>query len=137
MKRRILMLAAAAALLAAPAAYSQLNPSVQARIPFAFEVSNRTLPAGEYVVETGPVPGLIKLDCADCHTRIFVGTNAVRSSHTMGEAKLVFQRYGDRYFLRQIWTVGTDTGREVPMSKAEKELARSAAPGGTITLAGR
>lgn len=137
MKRRILILAGIAALLAAPAVYSQLNPALLAEIPFTFEANNQTLPAGEYMVKAGPVPTLIELDCQDCRARIFVATNAVRSSGIVGEGKLVFQRYGNRYFLRQIWTVGSDTGREVPMSKAEKELARSGGPAKTVTLAVR
>lgn len=137
MKRQILILAGIAALLAAPAVYSQLNPALLAEIPFTFEANNQTLPAGQYMVKAGPVPSVIELHCYDCRARIFVATNAVRSSDVIGEGKLVFQRYGNRYFLRQIWAVGTDTGREVPMSKAERELARSGGPDETVALAVR
>jgi hypothetical protein len=41
---------------------------------------------------------------------------------------LVFQRLGDNYFLYQIWTKGSTTGREFTMSKAQVQLASSSKP---------
>jgi len=34
---------------------------------------------------------------------------------------LSFDRAGDKYYLRQIWTAGNSTGLECPKSRAEKE----------------
>jgi hypothetical protein len=44
------------------------------------------------------------------------------------QTKLVFRRYGDRYFLYQIWVEGNNRGRELPMTPLEKELASNARP---------
>ena len=41
------------------------------------------------------------------------------------EPKLVFHRYGDQYFLSQIWT--TSTRRDFSMSRKERELKKIAA----------
>jgi hypothetical protein len=62
----------------------------------------------------------------DCLGDAVVGgvrTNRQRQRHE--QAKLVFSRYGERYFLRQVWAPGMDRGRELSASKAEQEFARS------------
>jgi hypothetical protein len=50
----------------------------------------------------------------------------VQSNGLSGSTKLVFHRYGDRYFLYQIWVAGEDRGRELPTTRVEKELASNA-----------
>ncbi len=41
------------------------------------------------------------------------------------QSKLVFHRYGDRYFLAQLWVAGSDSGRELAQSPREMEVARN------------
>jgi hypothetical protein len=36
----------------------------------------------------------------------------------------VFHKYGNHYFLRQVWSPGQSEGYELPASKVERELAR-------------
>jgi hypothetical protein len=36
------------------------------------------------------------------------------------KGKLVFHRYGDKYYLREIWTAQNSNGFECPKSRAEK-----------------
>ena len=43
---------------------------------------------------------------------------------TSEQSKLVFHRYGDRYFLAQIWMAGSNSGQELPKSPRETEAAR-------------
>jgi hypothetical protein len=38
--------------------------------------------------------------------------------------RLVFHRYGDDYFLYEIWPAGATTGRELVQSHREKEVQR-------------
>ncbi len=40
------------------------------------------------------------------------------------QSKLVFHRYGNRYFLAQIWMAGNNAGHELPQSRREVEVAR-------------
>jgi hypothetical protein len=42
-------------------------------------------------------------------------------------ATLVFHRYGDQYFLFQVWPAGEQTGRQFFKSKAEREAQRNEA----------
>ena len=53
-------------------------------------------------------------------------TMPVRANQTQEETKLVFHKYGDQYFLSQIWTPGGSTGRELLMPRLERELAKNA-----------
>ncbi len=56
-----------------------------------------------------------------------MGTNAAVSDRDLkSESKLVFNRYGDRYFLSQVWTEGNSQGRQLLMSDREKEIAQTA-----------
>jgi hypothetical protein len=38
------------------------------------------------------------------------------------KGKLVFQRYGDQYFLREVWAANSETGQKCPKSKLEREV---------------
>jgi len=38
------------------------------------------------------------------------------------QTKLVFTRYGDQYFLSEIWMAGTTVGQKLPKSRREREL---------------
>ncbi len=60
---------------------------------------------------------------------------SVRANETQEQTRLVFHKHGEQYFLSQIWTPGGSTGRELTMSRAERELAKISVAGQTIVLA--
>ena len=37
---------------------------------------------------------------------------------------MVFHRYGDAYFLSEVWTAASPSGRKIFRSRAEEELTR-------------
>ena len=51
--------------------------------------------------------------------------------------KLVFNRYGDQYFLSKIWAPSSDTGRELPKSRLEREVAQRLSEGGPTVVAAK
>jgi len=82
------------------------------------------LPAGEYQVERmGTVDNL--LIRGEGTQGMFLGSQAAQANSRPAGSKLVFHRYGDRYFLSQIWAQGEERGSELPMMKVEKELRAS------------
>jgi hypothetical protein len=95
---------------------------------FSFIVGQKTLPAGEYTVEPNreDSDNVWLVQGKEGHASALFTTNTVRASETQEEAKLVFQKYGDRYFLSQIWTPGGNTGRELLMPRLERQLAKNA-----------
>ena len=90
----------------------------EVNIPFAFQTSMQTLPAGMYRIdrESG---SLIRLQGPGAAGGFVEMHGAIRSS-AADHGYLVFDRYGDKYFLHQIWTAGNSTGLECPKSRAEK-----------------
>jgi hypothetical protein len=127
MKRHLLMLGAAVALLlSADSAYPQSTPATF-KVPFAFVAGTTTLPAGEYHISNGPAPGTLGLRGDDRHT-IQVTTGNLETLDASAQTKLVFHRYGNRYFLAQLWIEGNNSGREVPISRQEREMAKKSTP---------
>jgi hypothetical protein len=110
-----------AALLAASTAVGQTKPGdTIVDIPFAFTVSNHTLPAGRYIV-TRPSQKFLRIFNSQNHGT-FALTNRVEGK-APESGKMVFHRYGNAYFLSEVWVSGSRTGRKVLQSRSEKELA--------------
>jgi hypothetical protein len=139
MKTRALVMAAMMALTAiATTRVAQAQEQrVAVNIPFDFVVGNMQLPAGEYVVSaSAETRGLILISAKASTTSVFVNTYPTTANAPQTESKLVFNRYGDRYFLSQVWREGASQGREITKSAREKEVAQSAAleTEGQVTL---
>ena len=96
-------------------------------IPFSFVVGHKTLPAGNYSLEPNKKDSnnVWLLQSKAGHTTALFITMAVRANETQEEVRVVFHKYGDRYFLSQIWTPGANTGRELSMPRLERQLARN------------
>jgi hypothetical protein len=109
-------------------------------IPFAFVAGNATLPAGEYRVQKWDFnSSVLLIHCSDPSESALVITNAAQAKELQFESKLVFNRYGKRYFLSQVWTAGSIRGRQLLKSPREKEMAQVARieTKGEITLVAR
>ena len=96
-------------------------------IPFAFTAGNAMLPAGEYRVQKlDRNSAVLLVHCWDAKASALVITNAAQAKETQTESKLVFNRYGNRYFLSQVWNAGSIRGRQLPISPREKEMPQLA-----------
>jgi hypothetical protein len=101
---------------------------VLANIPFEFTAGNRTLPAGEYRVQkTALGSSMLLIQSTDQSAAVIVLSSAATENVSQTQSRLVFHRYGNRYFLSKVWVAGYAQGRELPKSKQEKEhvLARN------------
>lgn len=143
MKTRMMVMAAlvAVAMLASTrVAQAQDQNQMLIKVPFDFVAGNKTLPAGEYAVKSvGPTNMLILVDRTDSTSSAFLPTQAAVSTEPQIESKLVFNRYGNRYFLAQVWTAGNSSGRQLIKSNREKEIALTASietEGQVILVAG-
>jgi hypothetical protein len=93
-------------------------------IPFEFRVANTILPAGPYDVRVQLSSGLVSLQSSERKAAAAILTNAVGGGWAIPDkGTLVFHRYGNTYFLSKVWSRGYAIGRELPTSKAERELA--------------
>jgi hypothetical protein len=107
-----------------PSAFAQTGQPLTVDLPFAFQVNNKQFPAGKYEVKAEAGQPAVLLRSVDCKRAIFSLSAPIQSEKTREVPSLVFQRYDDRYFLSQIWLPGTNRGRGLPASSAERELAR-------------
>jgi len=134
---RVLIMLSLFVTLAVASVHAQFDGQIAANIPFEFIVGKTTLPAGEYTVEPlRTAPGLL-IRSVDSRACVMVLTNSVQASAIQAKAKLVFNRYGDQYFLSQVWTPGDYIGRELIRSRHELELAKSTPKPQTATLMGQ
>lgn len=124
------------ALVAAFTLCAQNTSRLVAEIPFDFQAGKVMLPAGKYEVDLGRLNGVVLLANEDRTASAFINCNH-KYSNTLNETgKLVFNRYGNEYFLSQVWPYG-NVGREVIKSAREKEIASSAGAAKRETLLAR
>jgi hypothetical protein len=125
----MLMLVGAVVLMAAlVSAHAQTPVAVVADIPFEFGVGGKTLGAGEYSVREFTTSGNALLirsrDSKNAAVRL---TNPIEKRDSAQQSKLIFHRYGQRYFLSEVWTVGERTGRQLHKSAEERAMERQLA----------
>jgi hypothetical protein len=106
-----------------------LEYRLTANIPFDFSVVDKKLPAGEYWISRAKLSNgdlIMQITSTDGHTNVNRLTIPTVRVEAMSKGSLVFHRYGDDYFLSEVWPAGGLTGRKLPKSHAERELARKA-----------
>ncbi|HYL36503.1 MAG TPA: hypothetical protein VEV17_11365 [Bryobacteraceae bacterium] len=118
MKKHLLRISMIAALVAGA---SQAE-NYYANVPFDFQVGDKTAPAGEYVVDPSANSDFVVIRSADRKESFAVMATSVNSADYARTGKLVFHRYGDRYFLSEIWSRGSDAGRKLRGTPREREL---------------
>ena len=111
--------------------------SLEADIPFAFTVANKALPAGAYHAELRLNPPLVFLRGSENLLAALTHTVEVEPNQNV-EPKFVFRRYGDQYFLAEVWMgAGNPTGGEIPKSAKERYVTRTAPQAEWIFIAAK
>lgn len=105
---------------------------VTAAIPFDFIVGEKTLPAGRYIVSSATNDGTgLRIQNHNGKSAAFRFSNLVSEKSQKRQARMVFHRYGQQYFLAQIWS--TDGyGRELRPSKLERNVRQELASNSSI-----
>jgi len=100
--------------------------SIRVDVPFEFSAGQRVFPAGKYTIRQAGVStnGLIQIRSEDGKASVFLSTHYAQSVQSRDESALIFHRYGDQYFLFQVWAVGETIGLEIPKSSMERQAAR-------------
>ena len=117
----MLVVVATLALVSASATNAQTRSKLHANVPFDFTVGNKDLAAGEYDINglfnSGDTIVVSNGDKAAIRL-----SSALISSEPQKNNKLVFHKYGERYFLAEVWRAGESTGRRLVTSKAEDAM---------------
>ena len=100
-----------------------------ANIPFDFSILDKTLPAGQYsVARASNLNGMLKVEnVATGHSSIVMASigSASYSTTDKVDAKLIFHRYGDRYFFSEVWSSDGVLRGKVTPGKLERETKNS------------
>lgn len=120
MKRTFCMLVTFVLLWAAPA-FAQLS-GTRFDIPFNFQVGRQMLPAGEYHFAAVGEKALLIRQVEGQQAMVTMTAAPAESATTGGRARLVFNRYGDRYFLSAAW-LNSSSARQLSKSVEETKYA--------------
>ena len=136
MKRHLYIPIAISILVGVLAAGAQAQTSsaqkVVANIPFTFNVGQTELPAGKYtitVVNPSSDRKVLQIRNADGRLSAMIQTTSLLRN-AADNAKLVFHRYGDRYFFAQAQMAGDATSLAAVKSKAERAEKEALAKAG-------
>ena len=73
---------------------------------------------------------MLQIRSKDNSQNVYLPTaHTVKTPGTQGDSKLVFNRYGDQFFLSQVWIAGLTDGQELTKTGRERLLQREMARG--------
>ena len=104
-------------------ASAQIENQLDFTTSFAFTVGNATVPAGRYTIT--PVeddPWVLELKGG--RTSVLIETQSATPKEVPPKNEIVFQRYGDQYVLKNIWTEGSETGYVTEPAVREWHISR-------------
>ena len=106
----------------APMALAQSGDYIaKADIPFDFQAGQLVMPAGTYEITKAADHTLI-LRAIGQKASEFLMVYDTSRNRPPAQSSLVFDRHGDDYFLRQIWTAGRSDGLECPKTHLERKV---------------
>ena len=122
----MLMVTLGLALASAAVANGQSGQRLIAQVPFDFIVAEKALRAGRYDVRyvNGAGDAVAISDTARGNEILRLTHEADTSGQREKNARLVFHRYGNTYFLSQVWMAGESSGRQLPRTGQERAIDR-------------
>jgi hypothetical protein len=124
-------------LMAVGSANAQLGSAheVRANVPFDYQVGKATMKAGDCAITRAGNGDALAIRCNGSQAALIL-TGSV-SSKPAPATKLVFNKYGDQYFLSQLWIEGSELGVQFPKTHVEKEMMSRTQPESVAILAQR
>lgn len=95
-----------------------------ADVPFDFRSGSQLMPAGKYDIRQLSESFVILRQADQQRSQILITMNT-GSEGRPNHSKLVFHRYGNKYFLYQVWSADRPGGLEISKGHAEKEMLRA------------
>src|SRR5690349_6065995 len=109
----------------AATAKAQSGSGLRANVPFDFTVAGKSFAAGHYsITRASQTSGdlVLEVNSLDQNSRVFPITTRLQTQTPRNQSVLIFHRYGDEYFLAQVWAAGSTTGRAFAKSRRERQL---------------
>src|SRR5215212_6623221 len=127
--RRAIALTGLVLLVTASSVFAQTDRQTLVNIPFNFTVGEKALPAGKYLIRSNRKDSdtVWVIQNKESGEAAMLLTRRVQANENQEDAKFVFRKYDDLYFLSEFWIAGTNTGREIQVSDRERALAKALA----------
>ena len=110
-------------MLAMTSVSAQTTGKVEVKIPFDFTAGKATFKAGTYSIKRVSNNSVAIRSLDGKTTKLIDAPLAIGARDSKAGERLVFNQYGDQYFLSQVW-VEADNGRQLFTSGAEKKVAQ-------------
>ena len=108
-------------------AHAQIIGGLEANIPFPFYAGNTKLPAGEYriqVLDNSDLT-LMEISRVDGTVAALFQIQDAESNSEPAKSELIFNKYGDRYFLAKLFDQDNRNGSQVIESRYEKRVGQA------------
>ena len=110
-------------------AHAQISGEIEANIPFQFHAGDTKLPPGNYIIHMLGDSDLkvMEITSADGSTSALFEVQDAEANSTPGKSELIFNKYGNRYFLAKVFDEGNPSGSQVLKSRYEKKISQATA----------
>jgi hypothetical protein len=120
-------------------AHAQIVGDLEVNVPFQFHAGNTKLPPGRYSIHLLDDTDLtvMEISSADGSTSALFEVQQLEANSTPTKSELIFNKYGNRYFLAKLFDEGNPSGSEVIKSHYEKQIRQTDAEAQTHLSAHR
>jgi hypothetical protein len=110
-------------------AHAQIIGDLEVSVPFQFHAGDATLPPGKYIIHAldSSDTEVMEISSADDSTSALFEAKGAKSNSAPAKSELIFNKYGNRYFLTKLFDEGNPYGSAVLESRYEQKLNRAAA----------
>jgi hypothetical protein len=108
-------------------AHAQIIGNIEVNVPFQFHAGNAKLPAGKYIIHMLDNSDLttMEITSADGSVSALFEVQDAEANSTPAKTELIFNKYGNRYFLAKVFDEGNPSGSQVSKSSYEKKIGQA------------
>jgi len=112
-------------------AKAQITGDLEVDVPFQFHAGNSKLPPGKYFIHVldNSDLNIMEITSADGSTSALFDVQSAEAKSAPAKNELIFNKYGNRYFLAKLFDEGNPSGSQVLESRYEKRISQAAAEG--------
>src|SRR5258708_20632723 len=110
-------------------ASAQIIGNLEVNIPFQFHAGNAKLPAGKYLIRMLDNSDLtiMEISSLDGSTSALFQVQDAEANSTPAKSELIFNKYGNRYFLAKLFDEGNANCSQVSKSNYAKKISQATA----------
>lgn len=108
-------------------ANAQLIGDLEVNVPFQFHAGDTKLPAGKYTIHQLDTSDekIMEISSADGSISALFEVEQADANSAPAKTELIFDKYGNRYFLAKLFDGGNPYGSQVAKSRYEQKLNRA------------